>query len=265
MVSPRLAEASSSLQLPHVWHGGEVGCQEEVAWASGHAALDAQLPGRGWPGGGLVELLQERPEEHAWRLLLPALAQAVLRHAGPVVLIDPPREPFGPSLRAQGLPAERLLWVHAGKPAARLWATEQALRCAEVSAVLAWLPQARNAELRRLHLASQQQGRLFFAFRPLSARNDSSPARLRLLLEGQEAMKVHVLKRRGPPLASPILLAAQEGRLAELLRARKGRPVGMPLPEQVLSSSPAPSSASPALKPLPVRSLHALDRTAVPG
>jgi len=259
MVSPRLIEVSSSLHRFHVWHGGEVGCQEEVARASGHAALDAHLPGGGWPEGGLVELLQERPEEHAWRLLLPALAQAVLRHAGPVVLVEPPREPFGPSLRAQGLPAERLLWVRAGKPAARLWATEQALRCAEVSAVLAWLPQAGNAQLRRLHLASQQQGRLFFAFRPLDARNESSPARLRLWLEGQDAMKVHLLKRRGPPLASPILLPAQEGRLAELLRARKGRQGGVSLAGQVMPPQPV------TLSSVSVRSLHALDRTAVPG
>lgn len=258
MVSPRLTEASSSLLLPNVWHGGEVGCQDEVAWASGHAALDAQLPGGGWPGGGLVELLQERPEEHAWRLLLPALAQAVLRHAGPVVLVEPPREPFGPSLRAQGLPSERLLWVRADKLSARLWATEQALRCAEVAAVLAWLPQAKNAELRRLHLASQQQGRLFFTFRPLNARNDSSPARLRLLLEGNEVMKVHLLKRRGPPLVSPIVLPAQEGRLADLLRSRKGR--------QGVSAVPSSSVAGhPASSPVLSRRLHALDRIAVPG
>lgn len=259
--------------LPNVWHGGEVSCQDEAAWASGHAALDAQLPGGGWPGGGLVELLQEQPETHAWQLLLPALARAVLRHAGSVVLVEPPREPFGPSLRAQGLPAERLLWVRGDKPSARLWACEQALRSSEVAAVLAWLPQAKNAELRRLHLASQQQGRLFFAFRPLNVRNDSSPARLRLLLEGQEVMKVHVLKRRGPPLISPILLPAQEGRLADLLRSRKGRQGASPrsksLVEQALGTpSPVPSSGvagGPASSPALTRSLHALDRTAVPG
>lgn len=260
MPIPRLAEAPSSLQLPNVWQGGELGCQEGGVTSSGHGLLDAQLPGEGWPVGGLVEVLQGQPEEHAWRLLLPALAQALKDHAGPVVLVHPPRVPFGPSLRAQDVPAERLLWLRADKPSARLWATEQALRCAEVAAVLAWLPQAKNAELRRLHIASQQQGRLFFAFRPLTARNDSSPARLRLLVEGRETLQVHVLKRRGPPLAAPVELAAHAGRLAELLQSRKQAPA------QDIKAAPVPRPARPSAPQSPtLRSLHALDRLAVPG
>jgi protein ImuA len=39
--------------------------------------------------------------------------------------------------------------------AARVWACEQALRCAGVSAVLAWLPQVRPEQLRRLQMAAQ--------------------------------------------------------------------------------------------------------------
>ena len=253
MIPKRLTEASSALHLPHVWQSGELGEQEAAVVASGHAALDAQLPGGGWPEGGLVELLQAQPEDHAWRLLLPALALAVQAHAGPVVLVNPPREPFGPSLGAQGLPAQRLLWVRADKSSARLWATEQALRCAEVAAVLAWLPQAKSAELRRLHIASQQQGRLFFAFRPLQAQQEASPARLRLMAEGDETLKVHILKRRGPPLASPVLLPGQAGRLADLLRSRKKGQGAAP------AAAPLPFTRSPT------RSPHALDRVAVPG
>ena len=162
----------------------------------------------GWPVGSLVELLQTRPAQHVWQLLLPALAQATRQQAGPVVLVGAPFEPFGPSLAAQGLAGERLLCVRTAQPTARLWAAEQALRCADVAAVLAWLPQARSADLRRLHLAAQLHGRLLFVFRGLQARNDASPARLRLLLEGAETLQLHILKRRGPPLESPITLPA---------------------------------------------------------
>jgi protein ImuA len=227
--------------LAHVWQGDEVG-RESACLASGHAALDLHLPGGGWPEGGLVEVLQARPEAHAWRLVLPALVKAVQAHEGPVVLVAPPREPFGPSLAAHGLPSDRLLWVRAGQPAARLWVAEQALRCGDVVATLAWLPQARQAELRRLHLLSQQQGRLFFAFRTLQARQESSPARLRLLLEGEgDVLRVHLLKRRGPPLASPVLLAAQEGRLKDLLRARR-RSAPAPAPWPAVLSEPVPAT-----------------------
>jgi len=69
-------------------------------------------------------------------------------------LIGAPHEPFGPSLAAGGLPIESLLWICSEGAQARLWASEQALRCADVAAVVAWLPQARVSELRRLQLAA---------------------------------------------------------------------------------------------------------------
>lgn len=213
---PRLAQP---LCLPHVWRVEELALAEGATLPSGHAALDAQLPGGGWPLGGMVEVLQARAEQHVWQLLLPGLAQLVQQQAGPVVLVGAPCEPFGPSLRAQGLPGERLLCVRSDLPAARLWAAEQALRCAEVAAVLAWLPQARSAELRRLQLAAQQQGRLLFVFRGLQARHEASPAQLRLWVEGWDSLDVHILKRRGPPLQAPVRLPAQEARVAALLEA----------------------------------------------
>lgn len=238
----------SPTALPHVWQVGAQ-AQEEETMGTGHAPLDACLPGAGWPVGSLVEVLQARPEQHVWQLLLPALAQAVKgARAGPVVLVGPPLQPFGPSLAAQGLPADRLLCVQAAKPAARLWATEQALRCAEVAAVMAWLPQAKSAELRRLHLAAQQQGRLLFVMRGLNAAAESSPARLRLRVEStQEAMQVHILKRRGPPLQEPVLLPAHGERVAALLASRKSGAAG-PAADVVQRQKPGGS--------------HVLDRTA---
>jgi protein ImuA len=236
--------------LPHVWRVEDLACQEAVL-PTGHAALDAQLPGGGWPVGSMVEVLQERAGPHLWQLLLPGLAQAVRKQAGPVVLVNAPFEPFGPSLVAQGLPGERLLCIKADKPAARLWAAEQALRCADVAALLAWLPQARSAELRRLHMAAQQQDRLLFVFRGLNARHDASPARLRLLLEGVDQLELHILKRRGPPLETALALPGHSARLVALLEARKRRGSG------TLSTALLPAP----VVPLPRRS-HVLDRTA---
>ncbi len=231
---PAVAAASSHLHLldlPHVWRGEEIARADSAVLSTGHALLDAQLPGGGWPIGGMVEVLQADASLHVWQLLLPGLVQAAQNQAGPVVLVGAPCEPFGPSLRARGLPGERLLWVRTDKPAARLWAAEQALRCAEVVAVLAWLPQAKGAELRRLHLAAQQQERLLFVFRTLRARHDASPAPLRLWVEGVDALHVHILKRRGPPLEAPVALPAHAPRLTALLAARRPRLRAVPLRE----------------------------------
>src|SRR5439155_25178318 len=99
--------------LPNVWRVPELACSQEKVVATGHACLDAQLPGGGWPIGALIEILQDTAGRHAWQLLLGALAAATQQEAGPVVLVNPPYVPFGPSLHAQGLSPSRLLKVQA--------------------------------------------------------------------------------------------------------------------------------------------------------
>lgn len=227
--------------VPHVWLGRELAQAQEKTLATGHALLDAHLPGGGWPLGCLVEVLQQEARQHVWQLAGAGLA-AAMEGGDPAVLVHPPYQPFGPSLRAQGIAPERLLCVQADSAKARLWATEQALRCADVSAVLAWLPQARTEDLRRLHLVAQSGQKLLLVFRGLQARSQSSPARVRLLVQGREQLEVLVLKRRGPPLLQPLVLRSQPPLLSALLAARQGRRT---VPQEVLSTGS-----------------HVLDRTA---
>ena len=139
----------------------------------------------------MVEVLQQRPGQHVWQLLLPGLAQAMRTQAGSCGAGECPLRAVRPQLGGARAAGERLLCVQADKPAARLWAAEQALRCADVAAVLAWLPQAKSAELRRLHMAAQQHVRLLFVFRGLNARHDASPAPL-----------AAAARRRGPARAA---------------------------------------------------------------
>ncbi|KQP37013.1 translesion DNA synthesis-associated protein ImuA [Pseudorhodoferax sp. Leaf274] len=232
--------ASSFLpQRADVWRGDALGLAPAAALPSGHALLDAELPGGGWPAAGLTELLQPSGVQgacHDWRLLLPALARLATQARGPVALVGGPEglQPFAPALAAQGLPAARLLWVRPADDKALLWASEQAVRCADVPAVLAWLPRARADGLRRLHLAALDHGKPLFAFRPLAAQAESSPAPLRLRLEseGEGAMQVLVFKRRGPPMGRALALPSEAPALAALLalrrRAHPARPMDMP-------------------------------------
>ncbi len=245
-----------------VWRGDALGAADAQVISTGHAALDAQLPGGGWPVGAMTELLQATPEAHVWQLLLPALAQAVEARGGPVVLIGAPHEPFGPSLASEGLPVEALLWIRGEAQAARLWACEQALRCADVAAVLAWLPQARVGELRRLQLAAAQHEGLLFVFRPEAVAQAASPARLRLRVNAAEAgqMDVHILKRRGPPLAAPLTLPARSERMTALLVASQWR---RKLRQQQAGEAVATTSATVVRIDLRKGEGHALDRVAM--
>jgi protein ImuA len=213
--------------------------------STGHAALDAQLPGEGWPRGSLVEVLEPTPGRNAWQLVLPALARMCEQEDGPVALVAAPHDPFGAGLAAQGLALSRILDIQPPRATARLWAAEQALKCKEVTSVLAWLPEAKSAELRRLHLAAAQHAKLLFVFRPLRALQESSPARLRLAIEEGEALAVRIVKRRGPPLLTALQLGQHPQRLVSLLAARRGRAMSVP---NVL------------IPDLPDRS-HVLDRT----
>jgi protein ImuA len=216
--------------LTHVWRVDDL-AREESTTPTGHPMLDACLPGGGWPTGQLVELLQSRPEAHVWQLLLPGLAQALLGTSGPIVLVGAPQLPFMPALQAMGIASSRLLRVQSERPMALAWATEQALRCVDVAAVLAWLPQAEPAQLRRLQVSAQQQRHLLFVMRSVQARTQATPARLRLLLGGQdETMEVHVLKRRGPPMEAPIHLQAWPLRLQALVQSRRRPSILQPMP-----------------------------------
>lgn len=258
-----LSPTSTRLALPdfaHVWRAGELGSSTLHGVDTGYAALNQVLPGGGWPQGALVELLQPQAGLHEWGLLAPALA--AMQRAAPgqpssqlMVLVGAPYRPFGPALGARQLNLQRLLCVQAQGPAL-LWATREALQCADVAIVLAWLPEARSAHLRRLQIAAHAHNKLLFVFRPLRAQHESSPAPLRLLLEGalseQGNLWVHVLKRRGPPLAAPVLLATRPARLALLLAASRER--ARRRWEELAPAVPAPH-------PSP-RSSHALDRTA---
>ena len=163
---------------------------------SGHAGLDAQLPGAGWPRGQLTELLQTQAGLHEWRLLLPALQAC--HGAGALVCIGNPHPLNLAALACRGIPAQAWLWVDVAPPAERLWAAEQTLRCQDLAALLLWAPQVRTSQLRRLQVAAQATGQqrlapLVFVFRPWSAQQESSPAPLRvgLRLAAQGQLQAH--------------------------------------------------------------------------
>ena len=224
------------VDLAQVWRAGELGGASLQTVATGYASLDQVLPGNGWPKGAMTEVLQPQAGAHEWGLVAPALAAVQGASNGMnsikgqmLVLVGAPHLPFGPALGAQRLDMPRMLCVHgaAGNAPSLLWATREALQCADVAAVLAWLPDARSAHLRRLQIAAHAHNKLLFVFRPLRAQQESSPAPLRLLLEGavheDGNLLVHVLKRRGPPLAAPVLLDTRPARLSALLAASRER------------------------------------------
>ena len=208
---PAARPAPESLH-PALWYGHQLGRTAAAAVASGFDALDAQLPGGGWPRRALTELLLPYSGIGEIRLLAPALA-AAQRDGRVVMLFDPPALLSATAWVQLGLEVERLLVVHTRTRVVpgsdSLWACEQALKSGHVGALVAWLPPRLRAErLRRLQLAAQGHDGAAFVVRERAAaqRPSAAPLRLALRAGGPDRLVLRLLKRRGPPLETPVVL-----------------------------------------------------------
>ncbi|AZD09133.1 RecA/RadA recombinase [Pseudomonas chlororaphis] len=161
---------------------------------TGHALLDAALPGGGWPEAALTEILIAAQGVGELQLLWPTLAR--LAAAGErIVLVAPPHVPYPQAWQNAGVDLRQLAVIQAGERDA-LWAAEQCLRSGSCGAVLCWPQQADDRALRRLQVAAETGQTLAFAYRSLKDAINPSPAALRLAVEARPA-RLRILKCRG--------------------------------------------------------------------
>jgi protein ImuA len=196
--SPRLEREALRLRLEQMSRNAQAEDQgRPTVQPTGFAEFDALLPGGGWPVGAITELMPETQGIGELSLLLPALA--TLSRAGRyLVWIAPPCLPYPPALAQHGLVLNRLLLVQAPDAHSILWATEQALRCPAIGAVLAWPVSLDDRRVRRLQLAAESGGSCGLVYRPPSAALQPSPAALRLRLKAQcSGLHVEIQKARG--------------------------------------------------------------------
>ena len=192
------------LETRRVWRGRQQG-EPLAEQPTGHAQLDALLPGGGWQLAALNEILLGSPGSGELQLLWPLLAR--LTQAGErVVLVGAPAVPFAPAWQAAGVVLVQVSLLQVSG-AERLWAAEQCLRSGSCGAVLCWPEQADDRALRRLQVAADSGQTLAFVLRHRRAADNPSPAALRLLLDNQPR-QWRVLKcRGGMPPARPVPVA----------------------------------------------------------
>jgi protein ImuA len=232
-----------------IWRGTELGSPVNKVVSSGFPALDAELPGAGWPCHCLTEILQPQPTVVEWRLLAPAIREVVAA-GGNIVVVGPPKSPHLPGLRHVGLDERHLIWIQAETPAERLWVTEQLVKANAAGLLVSWLPQARQEQIRRLQVCAQACDGPVFLCRPAAAEHEPSAAALRVQLRfGLDwELHIHLLKRKGPTHEGSITLPSVPGGLQSIItprlrtpsviiasrQARETRPhvVGSPAPRQ---------------------------------
>lgn len=239
----RIVPAPETLH-PALWRAGSLARANGRVLDTGYDALNAELPGGGWPLGGLTELLCAEPGIGECRLLRPALS-TLCAGQGRIALVGPPHQPNAVRLVGWDFSPEHIVWVRADKPADLLWAAEQIVRSQAFGGVLIWLNQVRPGALRRLQVLAQAGESAIWVFRPERALRESSPAVLRLGLEpaGGDALSIRFHKRRGPLRETPLLLP-----LADPLQAGRAsvRPLPM-LPAQPFTMDPATAALLAAL------------------
>jgi protein ImuA len=171
---------------------------------TGFPALDASLPGQGWPEAVLTELLADRTGIGELSLLLPALASLSRRRG--VMLIAPPFVPYAPALVEAGVDLARLLVISSCGQRDALACGELALRSGACGAVLLWENGMTDAirqsiaplALRRLHLAADRGRAMAVLFRAARQAVQPSPAALRILLRHEaDGLGLTLFKRRG--------------------------------------------------------------------
>lgn len=216
-----------------LWRGTELGLAAGEVVPSGFDALDAELPGGGWPCRAVSELLSAQPGVLEWRLLAGCL-RAVTAAGRTVVLVSPPRVPHLPGLRHEGLDERQLIWVDASTPSERLWCTEQLVKSGACGAIVAWLPQGRPEQVRRLQVCASSCDCPVLLCRPTAARHEPSAAPLRVhaALAPDWTLRLQVLKRRGAAHDGELRLPSVPGGLARVLTPRLLQPdVAVPAEE----------------------------------
>ena len=200
MVSAAPVSLADVLARPDVWRANGLANATLPALASGFAALDAELPGGGWPRGALAEMLSDHVGVGECSLMMPALKRLADDEKWSL-LVAPPQALHAPAWASAGIDLARLIVVSPSRASDALWAAEQALASGTLGSVLCWTTHIDARQVRRLEVAAAGSETVAFLFRPARARTESSPCALRLLLSAgaRGTLAVELLKRRGPP------------------------------------------------------------------
>jgi hypothetical protein len=205
-VSPSAAQQPTARREQHfeaalaaalVWRGRTPNAHTQLTLPTGHANLDAALPGGGWPLNSMCEWLIAGVGHGEWPLLAPALANISARGL-PILLIEPPHMPYAPALVHAGVALSQLIVVQTGNAKAALWCAEQSLRAGCLGACVLWAAHADERSVRRLKLACDTHPGFSVILRAPEHALQPSSASLRLRISpNTTGVCVEFLKLRG--------------------------------------------------------------------
>lgn len=124
---------------------------------TGLGPVETAFPQQTFPTGAIHEFLSYAAEDAAaTNGFMVGLLGNLMQQGGVVLWISNKRTVFPPALKFFGIDAERIIFVDLKKQKDVLWAVEEALKCASLSAVVGELKELTFTESRRLQLAVEQ-------------------------------------------------------------------------------------------------------------
>ncbi|GGA88482.1 hypothetical protein GCM10011369_33260 [Neiella marina] len=153
--------AQQRVKHPGVWQVSAAGNPRSCI-ATGHDALNQQLPAGGWQSEVIYEM-----SAHGQQQLLQSLEPALstLSHqTGWLILLKPPKTALDTIAKMADVDPSRLLVVHGNDDFDSLWAAEQALVKNNAACILTWTDELSNRDVKRLKLAARGTKALSFVF-----------------------------------------------------------------------------------------------------
>lgn len=125
--------------------------------ALGLGAIEDAFPGKVFPRAAIHELISVSAESAACTNgFLSVMLNALLQQNGSCLWISTRRTIFPPALKTFGIAPDRILFVDVPTVKEALWATEEALKCNAITAVVGEFTALSFDESRRLQLAVEK-------------------------------------------------------------------------------------------------------------
>lgn len=123
----------------------------------GLGSLEAAFPNAVFPASAVHEFLTGMPEQAAAAAgFVGGLLKTLMSKGGACLWINGSRTIFPPALKAFGIDPDRVIFIDVKREKDLLWATEEALKCGALAAVVAEVPDINFVQSRRLQLAVEQ-------------------------------------------------------------------------------------------------------------
>lgn len=178
----------------------------------GLGEISASFPGRAFPLAAIHEFLSTNLEDAAASGgFISALLSTLMQKGGLCLWISTQRKIFPPSLITFGLSPDRIIFIDLQNEREVLWASEEALKCESLAAVVSELDEISFAQSRRLQLVIEKSRVTSFIIRKNAEKLSATLAAARWRISALPSGAVDGMPGLGFPKWNVELLKVKNG------------------------------------------------------